>query len=70
MRADHASQYDFIVTGEDESEAFGGPGNDFILGVRPVEMLFGNEGDDWLEHGMADGSAGYHFQSRLHRPSR
>ncbi|MGH8431892.1 MAG: peroxidase family protein, partial [Solimonas sp.] len=39
-------------------------GNDFILGVRPVEMLFGNEGDDWIEHGMADGSAGENFDTR------
>ncbi|MGH8431748.1 MAG: peroxidase family protein, partial [Solimonas sp.] len=27
-------------------------------------MVFGNEGDDWLEHGMADGSAGENFDTR------
>ncbi|AOF85245.1 hemolysin-type calcium-binding repeat family protein [Hydrogenophaga sp. RAC07] len=54
---------DFIVTGEDPSEAFGGPGNDFILGARGNEFVFGNEGDDWIEFGMADGSAGENFDA-------
>ena len=27
-------------------------------------MMFGNEGDDWIEHGMADGSAGENFDVR------
>jgi Ca2+-binding RTX toxin-like protein len=27
-------------------------------------MQFGNEGDDWLEHGLADGSAGENFDTR------
>ena len=26
--------------------------------------MFGNEGDDWIEHGMADGSAGDNFDPR------
>jgi len=54
---------DFIVTGEDPSEAFGGTGNDFILGARGNEFVFGNEGDDWIEKGMADGSAGENFDA-------
>ncbi|WP_137920036.1 peroxidase family protein [Hydrogenophaga sp. 2FB] len=54
---------DFIVTGEDPSEAFGGTGNDFILGARANEFVFGNEGDDWIELGMADGSAGENFDA-------
>jgi len=54
---------DFIVTGEDPSEAFGGTGNDFILGARANEFVFGNEGDDWIERGMADGSAGENFDA-------
>ena len=52
---------DFIITGEDASEAFGGTGNDFILGVRADEFIFGNEGDDWIQFGMADGAAGDNF---------
>ena len=27
-------------------------------------MVFGNEGDDWIEGGMADGSAGENFDAR------
>ena len=27
-------------------------------------MVFGNEGDDWIELGMADGSAGENFDTR------
>ena len=54
---------DFIVTGEDPSEAFGGPGNDFILGARGNEFVFGNEGNDWIQFGMADGSAGENFDA-------
>ncbi|WP_439858876.1 peroxidase family protein [Pseudomonas sp. MBLB4136] len=55
---------DFIVTGEDGDETFGGPGNDFILGDIADEFVFGNEGDDWIELGMADGSAGDNFDVR------
>ncbi|RYG32184.1 MAG: heme peroxidase, partial [Burkholderiales bacterium] len=43
---------DFIVTGPDGKEAFGGTGNDFILGGSGNDFLLGNEGDDWLEGGQ------------------
>ena len=37
-------------------------------------MVFGNEGDDWIEGGMADGSAGDNFDVRgldtISRPRR
>ena len=49
---------DFIITGEDASEAIGGQGNDFILGGKANEQDMGNEGDDWLELGLQDGAAG------------
>lgn len=52
---------DFIVTGEDFSETFAGPGNDFILGTRLDAFPFGNEGHDWLEIGLQDGAAGDNF---------
>ncbi|NLF29749.1 MAG: heme peroxidase, partial [Planctomycetes bacterium] len=52
---------DFIVTGEDASETFAGPGNDFILGARLDAFPSGNEGDDWIERGTADGAAGDNF---------
>src|SRR5262249_14282725 len=52
---------DFIITGEDGSEALGGPGNDFILGSKANEFSFGNEGDDWIERGTSDGAAGDNF---------
>ena len=37
---------------------FGGPGDDFIFGSRANAQDMGNEGDDWLEHGNANGSPG------------
>src|SRR4029453_7645751 len=43
------------------SEAFGGVGNDFILGSKANEQDMGNEGDDWLEAGTADGAPGDNF---------
>src|SRR5262249_59776887 len=52
---------DFIVIGEDGSEALGGPGNDFIMGSKANEFSFGNEGDDWIERGTSDGAAGDNF---------
>ncbi len=52
---------DFVNSGEDSSEIFGGPGNDFLYGSRVNEQDMGNEGDDWLEHGNADGSPGDNF---------
>ncbi|GAB3647605.1 peroxidase family protein [Ramlibacter alkalitolerans] len=55
---------DYIVTGQDASEGFAGGGNDFISGSPATEMLFGNEGDDWLEFGMMDGAAGDNFDAR------
>jgi Ca2+-binding RTX toxin-like protein len=52
---------DFIITGEDATETFAGLGNDFILGSRLDAFPNGNEGDDWLEHGLQDGAAGDNF---------
>ncbi len=52
---------DFIVTGEDASEAIGGQGNDFILGSKANEQDMGNEGDDWIEKGTSDGAPGDNF---------
>ena len=40
---------DYIITGPDGKKAFGGTGNDFILGGTAQNFLLGNEGDDWLE---------------------
>ena len=51
------------MTGEDASESFGGVGNDFILGVRANEFVFGNEGDDGIQVGMVDGAAGDNFDA-------
>jgi Ca2+-binding RTX toxin-like protein len=55
---------DFIVTGEDISETFAGPGDDFILGSRLDAFPVGNEGDDWIELGTQDGAAGDNFDPR------
>ena len=52
---------DFIITGEDASEAFGGQGNDFILGSKANEQDIGNEGDDWIEKGTSRRRAGDNF---------
>jgi Ca2+-binding RTX toxin-like protein len=52
---------DFIVTGEDASEAIGGQGSDFILGSKANEQDMGNEGDDWTEKGTSDGALGDNF---------
>ena len=50
---------DFIVAGPDGKEAFGGTGDDFILGGEGDDFLLGNEGDDWIEGGNGfDGIAG------------
>lgn len=49
---------DFIVTGEDASEAFGGQGNDFILASKSNEQDIGNQGNDWIEKGTSDGASG------------
>ncbi|MHB2170170.1 peroxidase family protein [Alsobacter sp. R-9] len=50
---------DFINMGEDAKEAFGGLGNDFILGTAANDFILGNEGDDWIEGGDGfDGIAG------------
>ena len=42
-------------------EAFGGQGNDFILGSKANEQDIGNEGDDWIESGTSDGAPGDNF---------
>ena len=42
-------------------EAFGGQGDDFILGNKSNEQDIGNEGDDWLEKGTSDGAPGDNF---------
>ncbi|MFC7536504.1 peroxidase family protein [Sphingomonas sp. GCM10030256] len=53
---------DFVVLGPDVgSEAFGGEGNDFILGSRNSEPSRGNEGDDWLEDGANAAIVGDNF---------
>src|SRR5262249_56196310 len=52
---------DCIIVGEDVSELFGGPGNDFLFGTKGDEFSCGNEGDDWIERGTSDGAAGDNF---------
>ncbi|MGQ0674409.1 MAG: peroxidase family protein [Hyphomicrobium sp.] len=52
---------DVIITGEDTSEVFAGTGNDFILGAPTNEVMQGNDGDDWIEIGTADGATGDNF---------
>ncbi|UTW07477.1 peroxidase family protein [Pseudomonas benzenivorans] len=52
---------DFIITGEDVSETFAGPGDDFIYGSPLNLPTFGNEGDDWIELGTSDGAGGDNF---------
>ncbi|HEX2174608.1 MAG TPA: peroxidase family protein [Nocardioidaceae bacterium] len=42
---------DFIVNGNDLTEAFAGPGDDFVLGGDDLDTVFGDEGDDWIEGG-------------------
>ena len=42
-------------------EAFGGQGDDFILGNKANEQDIGNEGDDWIEKGTSDGAPGDNF---------
>ena len=56
---------DFIVTREDVSTIFGGAGDDFILGNKLNLPQTGNEGDDWIETGMQDGSPGDNFNPFL-----
>ncbi|WPC06764.1 peroxidase family protein [Pseudomonas benzenivorans] len=52
---------DFIITGEDMSETFAGPGDDFIYGAPLNLPTFGNEGNDWIELGTSDGAGGDNF---------
>src|SRR5688572_31467443 len=40
---------DFILLNKDAGEAFAGVGNDFITGGNGTEIIFGNEGDDWIQ---------------------
>ena len=46
---------DFINSGEDSLNFFGGAATS-SFGSRANEQDMGNEGDDWIEHGNADGS--------------
>ncbi|SEG21679.1 peroxidase family protein [Nitrosomonas ureae] len=64
------SGHDFIITGNDISEVFAGPGNDFIFGNAPNEVMQGNEGDDWIQTGTADGSTGDNFDPFNRDPIR
>lgn len=64
------SGHDFVVTGNDISEVFAGPGNDFIFGNAPNEVMQGNEGDDWIQTGTADGSTGDNFDPFNRDPIR
>jgi Ca2+-binding RTX toxin-like protein len=53
---------DFIVLGPDLlDEAFGGLGNDYILGSKTTEQSMGGEGDDWIEIGAWTGAVGDNF---------
>ncbi len=48
---------DFIVHG-DLAEAFGGPGDDWILGGPEDDTVFGDDGDDWIENGATPTGTG------------
>ena len=57
---------DFIVLGDDMlDEAFGGVGNDFILGSKTTEQTLGGEGDDWIEVGAWTGAVGDNFDDQF-----
>lgn len=64
------SGHDFVISGNDISEVFAGPGNDFIFGNAPNEVMQGNEGDDWIQTGTADGSTGDNFDPFNRDPIR
>ena len=58
---------DFIVDGNDLTEAFAGPGDDFVLGGDDIDTVFGDDGDDWIEGGagpfnLLQGDNGNPFQ--------
>ena len=54
---------DFIVLGDDDlDEAFGGTGNDFILGSKTTEQSMGGDGHDWIEIGAWTGAVGDNFE--------
>src|SRR5215831_16337695 len=63
-----ASEGDDTITGEDISEVFAGPGNDFILGAKTNEPNFGNEGDDWIQLGTQDGAPGDNLDPGIQDP--
>ena len=57
---------DFIVLGADMlDEAFGGVGNDFIMGSKTTEQSMGGEGDDWIEIGAWTGAVGDNFDDQF-----
>ncbi|HWM06787.1 MAG TPA: peroxidase family protein, partial [Actinophytocola sp.] len=58
---------DFIVDGNDLTEAFAGPGDDFVLGGDDIDTVFGDDGNDWVEGGagpfnLLQGDNGNPFQ--------
>ncbi len=54
---------DFIILGDDDlDEAFGGLGNDFIMGSKTTEQTLGGEGHDWIEFGAWTGAVGDNFE--------
>jgi Ca2+-binding RTX toxin-like protein len=58
---------DFIVNGNDLTEAFAGPGDDFVLGGDDTDTVFGDDGNDWIEGGagpfnLLQGDNGNPFQ--------
>ncbi|SEQ54354.1 peroxidase family protein [Nitrosomonas ureae] len=64
------SGHDFVMSGNDIGEVFAGPGNDFIFGNAPNEVMQGNEGDDWIQTGTADGATGDNFDPFNRDPIR
>ncbi|SFJ28160.1 Ca2+-binding protein, RTX toxin-related [Phyllobacterium sp. CL33Tsu] len=57
---------DFIILGADLlDEAFGGVGNDFVLGSKTTEQTLGGEGDDWIEVGAWTGAVGDDFDDQF-----